>query len=114
MRNEKAFFKLPVCMLVEGALHYLMFLASVADFSLNFFLVINVDFFLCQIIHLQKLSAIKCYNLLVFLEYGEQASGGVHLKVLCIWKTVLEHCCPKQDFQILELMIYFVHLHEVN
>lgn len=101
-------------MLVKGALHCLMFLASVADFSLNFFLVINIDFSLHHIIHFQKLSAIKYYNLLVFLEYGEQASGEVHFEVLCIWKTVLQHCCPKQDFQILELMIYFVHLHEVN
>lgn len=42
MRNGKALFKLPICMLVKGTLDCLMLLASVADFSLNFFVVVVI------------------------------------------------------------------------
>lgn len=57
MKKAKGLFKLPMCMLVKGTLHCLMLLSSAVDFSLNLFVVINVEFSL----HLSALqNQIEC------------------------------------------------------
>lgn len=77
-------------------------------------LVINVDSLTSNCSPSKiKWSAVKFYSLIVFLEYDGHACGPVHFKVLYIQKALQPHC-PKQDFQILEIIIHLICFYEVH